>query len=405
MGRVEKTVFISYRRTNFPWAVAIFQHLSHHGYDVFFDFTGIASGDFESVILENIKSRAHFIVVLTPSALERCSEPGDWLRREIETALELKRNIIPLMVENFDFGAPGIGSQLTGRLAQLKAYNGLRVPPEYFEEAMERLRNKYLNVRLDAVLHSASHSARRAAKQQQTAAASAPAVRERELTAGEWFERGFNTRDPDEQIRCYGEAIRLKPDYADAFFNRADAREAKGDLEGAIQDYDQAIRHKPDDADAFYNRGITRQNKGDLEGALQDYGEAIRLKPDYAEAFFNRADTREAKGDLEGAIQDYGEAIRLKSDDADAFYNRGYTREAKGDLEGALQDYDETIRLKPNDVDTFYKRADARQAKGDLKGAMADFQSYLELGGGERDRDRKEVEDMIRDLKGKLAGS
>ena len=131
----------------------------------------------------------------------------------------------------------------------------------------------------------------------------APAVRERELTAGEWFERGFNTRDPDEQIRCYGEAIRLKPDYADAFFNRADAREAKGDLEGAIQDYD------------------------------------------------------------------------------------------------------ETIRLKPNDVDTFYKRADARQAKGDLKGAMADFQSYLELGGGERDRDRKEVEDMIRDLKGKLAGS
>jgi len=40
-----------------------------------------------------------------------------------------------------------------------------------------------------------------------------------------------------------------------------------------------------------------------------------------------------------------------------------------------------------------------------LKGAMADFQSYLELGGGERDRDRKEVEDMIRDLKGKLAGS
>jgi hypothetical protein len=59
MGRIEKTVFISYRRTNFPWGLAIFQDLTHHGYDVFFDYTGIASGDFEKVILENIRARAH----------------------------------------------------------------------------------------------------------------------------------------------------------------------------------------------------------------------------------------------------------------------------------------------------------------------------------------------------------
>ena len=77
MERIEKTVFISYRRINIPWALAIFQNLTHHGYDVFFDFNGIASGDFESVILGNIKARAHFLVVLTPSALERCDEPAD----------------------------------------------------------------------------------------------------------------------------------------------------------------------------------------------------------------------------------------------------------------------------------------------------------------------------------------
>ena len=87
MARVEKTVFISYRRTNAPWALAIFQNLHNNGYDVFFDYEGIASGDFESVILGNIRSRAHFLVLLTPSALERCGKRGDWLRREIETAL------------------------------------------------------------------------------------------------------------------------------------------------------------------------------------------------------------------------------------------------------------------------------------------------------------------------------
>src|SRR5262245_22547117 len=127
MARVEKTVFISYRRTDVFQALAIFQALTHTGYDVFFDFEGVASGDFGRVILENIKSRAHFLVLLTPSALDRCVEPEDWLRREIEEALDTQRNIVPLMFEGFNFNSPAITSRLTGKLALLKKYNGLRI--------------------------------------------------------------------------------------------------------------------------------------------------------------------------------------------------------------------------------------------------------------------------------------
>src|ERR1700683_2871216 len=295
MGRIEKTVFISYRRTNFPWALAIFQDLTQHGYDVFFDFLGINAGDFESVILENIKARAHFVVLLTPSALERCGEPGDWLRREIETALEVKRNIIPLMLENFDFGAPGIGSQLTGDLEALKAYKGLRVPPEYFLEAMGRLRDKYLNMPLDAVLHPASRSAKQAAVDQKVAAASAPPVQEDELTAQEWFERGRSAIDLDEKIRCYTEAIRLRPDSANAFYNRGIALSNKGDIEGTLADYNEALRLEPNYSAAFNNRGRVRHDCGDIEGALQDYNEALRLQPNNAIAFTHRGIARKDK--------------------------------------------------------------------------------------------------------------
>jgi hypothetical protein len=176
MERIEKTVFISYRRTNMSWALAIFQNLTHHGYDVFFDYNGIASGDFERVIFGNIQARAHFLILLTPSALERCGEPADWLRREIENALDFQRNIVPLMLEGFDFGTPAIANQLTGKLAALKHYNALSIPPEYFWEAMDRLRGRYLNVPLDAVLHPPSPSARQAAIEQKTAAEMVPAV-------------------------------------------------------------------------------------------------------------------------------------------------------------------------------------------------------------------------------------
>jgi hypothetical protein len=166
MGRIEKTVFISYRRTDEPWGLAIFQDLTQHGYDVFIDYDGIASGDFETVILENIRARAHFLVLLTPTALERCSDPKDWMRREIEAALESQRNIVPLMLAGFDFNTAATASQLTGRLAALKKYNGLPIPKGYFSPAMERLRNKFLNVPVEAVLHEASISAQHVATEQ-----------------------------------------------------------------------------------------------------------------------------------------------------------------------------------------------------------------------------------------------
>jgi hypothetical protein len=181
MGRVEKTVFISYRRSAVPWAQSIFLDLTQHGYDVFFDFLGIASGGFEEVIFENIKARAHFLVLLTPSVFERCSDPADLFRREIETAIDVQRNIVPLMLDSFDFGAPEVSNQLGDTLAPLKRYNGVHIYPAYFQAAMDRLRKTYLNVPLDMVLHPASPSAEQTARDEQSAAVSAPAVTEKEL--------------------------------------------------------------------------------------------------------------------------------------------------------------------------------------------------------------------------------
>jgi hypothetical protein len=173
MGRIEKTVFVSYRRTDESWALAVFGDLTHHGYDVFVDYDGIASGHFGTVIFENIRARAHFLVLLTPTALERCGDPKDWMRREIEAALDNRRNIVPVMLEGFKFGTPAIASQLIGKLAALKEYNGLEVPGGYFSPAMERLRNKFLSVSLDTVLHPASLSAQQAATEQKGKAARA----------------------------------------------------------------------------------------------------------------------------------------------------------------------------------------------------------------------------------------
>ena len=90
------------------------------------------------------------------------------------------------------------------------------------------------------------------------------------------------------------------------------AKQAKGDLDGAIKDYNEAIQLKPDLAEAYGDRGAAKGAKGDLDGAIADCNKAIQLKPDFAEAYFNRGLAKKAKGDIDGANSDHAKAIELK---------------------------------------------------------------------------------------------
>ena len=66
--QVQKTVFISYRRTNIYMARAVYANLRANGYDAFLDYQSLESGDFSQSLLNQIAARAHFVVILTPSA-------------------------------------------------------------------------------------------------------------------------------------------------------------------------------------------------------------------------------------------------------------------------------------------------------------------------------------------------
>jgi len=58
-------------------------------------------------------------------------------------------------------------------------------------------------------------------------------------------------------------------------------------FDAAIDSYKQALKIKPDYADAYFNMGIAIKDKGDLEAAIDSYKKAIKIKPDYAEAYIN----------------------------------------------------------------------------------------------------------------------
>ena len=61
------------------------------------------------------------------------------------------------------------------------------------------------------------------------------------------------------------------------------ALHGKGDSEAAIKSYKEALKIKPDYAEAYSNMGNALKDKGDSEAAIESYKKALKIKPDYAE--------------------------------------------------------------------------------------------------------------------------
>lgn len=92
----------------------------------------------------------------------------------------------------------------------------------------------------------------------------------------------------DPALRDYDAAIRLRPDYAEAYVNRGVVHYDRGDYDRAIADNDAAIRLRPDFAEAFNNRSLAWYRKGDYARAQADFDRTIKLKQNYGNALIMR---------------------------------------------------------------------------------------------------------------------
>jgi hypothetical protein len=140
----QKTVFLSYRRAlSKHLARSIYQDLKQNEWDVFLDVSTLDSGDFDRIILNQIAARAHFILLISPGSLERCVDAGDWVLREIEEAVRLQRNIVPIIEEGADFSRE-IAYLPSELHAKISKKNALPLSHFYFDAAMDALRTRFL---------------------------------------------------------------------------------------------------------------------------------------------------------------------------------------------------------------------------------------------------------------------
>jgi formylglycine-generating enzyme required for sulfatase activity/tetratricopeptide (TPR) repeat protein len=220
--------------------------------------------------------------------------------------------------------------------------------------------------------------------------------------------------DNDQAIKDLDEAIRLKPDDADALFARGGAYYKKGDYGRAIADYDQVSWLKPDHLGAYAGRGDAHRKLGrgqptddpafstfgrslfegsaDVEQRNDNYwrrventfkllDEAIRQNPQNADVYFKRANVFRSIGrrQYDRALADYDQAIRRDNKHLNAYAWRAVVHHAKGNYDLAIADLDEVIRARPELDWPLSNRAVVYEQRGDYDRAIADLTEAIRV--------------------------
>lgn len=439
--RIEKSVFISYRRTHNMHARAIYLALKARGYDVFLDFETIDAGSFEQIILSQIDARAHFVLVLTASALERCADPQDWLRREIERAMKMQRNVVPLLFDGFDFRQAD--KYLTGHLARLPEYNGIEVPTAYFEEAMDRLHSRFLSKPLETILHPGAPGNCTFREEQAARADQMSAPSNNELQAEVHFEKGIvqiGRGDMDGAIEHFTHAIMCRKVFAEAYYRRSSAYIMQQNVAQALRDLKQAIdvadhddsrlwlykcsalmlekkfelaleqvrrviERQPTDFEAYRTRAAIHMMAGNPQPALVDLTEALRLNPADYQALHSRGSVWANLKQFDAARADYAAALVINPDHAISYFNRGLTWRVEKNSAAAIADFDAALRLNPMFVHAYLLRGLAHAEQKSFGKAFDDFDVALRLNPNEpmAYNNRGQTREMRGDLPGAIA--
>ena len=96
-----------------------------------------------------------------------------------------------------------------------------------------------------------------------------------------------------------------------AFFSIGNILSEGGWMREAVSAYDMVLRLKPDYAEAYYNRGTAKTFVAEYQLAIDDFDEAIRLRPEFVEAYYNRGAARLALNQSEASRPDFRTALKL----------------------------------------------------------------------------------------------
>ena len=184
-----------------------------------------------------------------------------------------------------------------------------------------------------------------------------------------------------EARRYFLEALRIRPDYAEAWYGLGLASGKLGQKQEAIGYYREALRFNADYTLAWYALGHTQVGLGLIQEAAESFAEAVRIKPDFAPAWYNMGLAHARLGRIQEAAGNFAEAVRIDPDYGNAWYNLGVADAKLGRIQEAIVCFRETVRVKPEFAEAWYSLGLVYEKLGRRKEAEDSFREAGRLKG------------------------
>jgi predicted O-linked N-acetylglucosamine transferase (SPINDLY family) len=213
-------------------------------------------------------------------------------------------------------------------------------------------------------------------------AAQSPLDRETHLRAAELRRRGIahcEGGDVQQGLELLREALRLRPDWAAAHADLAQALSLLSLHQEALQSLEQALRLAPQAAQLHFARANTLSALGRAQEAVQGYEQAIARQGAYPEAYNNLGLALAVLGRHREALQSYEQALRLNGQYVRAHNNRGLALAALGRDGEALQSYERVLALQPRHFGAHANRAESLCALQRVQEALDSYEQALQL--------------------------
>jgi tetratricopeptide (TPR) repeat protein len=144
-------------------------------------------------------------------------------------------------------------------------------------------------------------------------------------------------------------AIKLKPEYSNAYNYLGFVYFGEGKVDEAIKYYHKALDNELylNPQDAHMNLGLAYLSRQEYRKAMLQLEEAVRLVPDFAAAYNNLGKAYEGLGQYDKARFNYEKAVEFNPQYADAYLNLGKLLYRSGERKRARWSFSQVIRLAP----------------------------------------------------------
>ena len=181
----------------------------------------------------------------------------------------------------------------------------------------------------------------------------------------------------DKAIGAYETALKLQPEFVDAWNNLGICRQLRRQFPQAAAAYRQALALDPANAGVMANLGTVLREMGDWAQAVELLRAASNLEPSAASHAVNLGIAYWNQGNFADAERTLNQALALAPNDAEALFNLGNALHGLGRPREAIERYRQALALRPDYADSLINLGNVLSEIGEFGAGQAAYDAAL----------------------------